>query len=305
MTNRPMPTATVRTAIAIGYRNNNLIADKVLPYEKVNGEKFTYLKHTLANGYTVPDTKVGRKSDPNTVSFSAEEKTDKVEAYGLSDFVPQSDVDASVENYDPINRSITGIMDLVLLDREVRVANMVNDEATYGNNKKVLTDSEKFTADNGANPVDVIDDAIKNMLVAPTHMLFSYDIWSFLRKDDAITRAIYGDGHKGKLAKTKDVAELFGLNEILVGQAHVNTAKKGKAVNIERCWENNIILFNQNPASSDNGTFGFTARFGNRVVDTQEVKKKGLTGGIDIWAGEFVKEVVCSEAHGYLIKNCI
>ncbi len=306
MTTRPFPIDTKRTAIAIAYRNEGLIADKVLPYEPVGGEKFSYTKHNLADGFTIPDTKVGRKSNPNAVSFSAKEETEKVEAYGLEDFVPQSDIDNAPENYDPLNRSVTGIMDLITLDREVRVANLVFNANTYATNKKVLANAERFdTSSTGADPVDVIQDAIKAMIIKPNQMVLGAELWMYLRKHESITKAIFGDANKGKLIRREELAELFELKEVLVGESFVNIAKKGKAVELQRCWGKKIGLFNQNPASANYGTFGFTARHGNRIASSKEIEKKGLTGGTEVWAGEFVKEIICSEPHGYLIDNCI
>jgi len=306
MTTRPFPTDTKRTAIAIGYKNTNLIADKVLPYETVPAEKFSYLKHTIADGFTLPDTKVGRKSDPNSVSFSAEDKIEKVEAYGLDDYIPQSDIDNAPENYDPVNRSVIGIMDLILLDREKRVADFVLNKDNYSANKKVLTNAQRFgTATTGLDPFTVITDAIDAMLMKPNQMTLGGKLWNFLKSCDSITSAYFGSANAGRVLKPQELAELFEMNEIIVGSSFVNTAKKGQVVNLAKCWKSSILLAHQNPVTVNSGTFGFTARHGDRIVGSQEVKKKGLTGGTEVWAGEFVKEVMCSEAHGYLIDNCL
>nr|BDD46393.1 hypothetical protein 11 [bacterium] len=306
MTQRPFPVDTKRTAIAIGYKNNNLIADRVLPYETVPGEKFSYLKHTLAEGFSIPDTKVGRKSDPNNVSFTAEEVTAQVEAFGLSDFIPQSDIDNAPENYDPVNRSVVGIMDLILLDREKRVADFVLNKNNYASNKKVLTTAERFgTETTGLDPYDVISNAIDAMIMNPNKCVIGSKLWNYLKKCDSLTKAYFGDANSGKVLKPQEFAELFELNELIVGTSMVNTAKRGQAVSLAKCWGSKILLMHQNTASVNSGTFGFTARHGDRVVDTQEVKKKGLKGGTEVWAGEHVKEIMCSEPHGYLIDNCI
>lgn len=306
MTGRPFPVDTNRTAIAIGYKNPSLIADQVLPYEPVAGEKFSYLKHTLAEGYTVPDTKVGRKSDPNEISFSAENITAQVEAYGLTDFVPASDSENAPKGYDPVGRAVTGIMDIITLDREVRVANLVMTPANYATNKKEMTNAERFgTTTTGLDPYVVIQAAWDAMLIKPNKAVMGAKLWSYLKTSEALTKAYFGNANTGKVLKKQEFAELFELQELLVGSSMVNTVKKGKTASLANCWTTNLLLMNQNPASVNSGTFGFTARHGNRVAATEEVTKKGLKGGVDVWAGEFVKELICSEPHGYLISNCI
>lgn len=69
------------TAIAIGYQNprENFIADKIFPYVAVATPSFSYNRYPLAEGFSVPNTKVGRTSKPNTVEFSAVRVTAEVE----------------------------------------------------------------------------------------------------------------------------------------------------------------------------------------------------------------------------------
>ena len=64
MANTPFPITPAMTAVAIAYRNPRLIADEVLPRVPVPLQEFKYLKYTLEDGFTIPDTKVGRKSAP-------------------------------------------------------------------------------------------------------------------------------------------------------------------------------------------------------------------------------------------------
>lgn len=302
---RPFPVDTQRTAIAIAYRNEELIADQIAPYYPVGGEKFSYLKQTVAEGFTVPNALVGRKSDPNSVSFSATNVTDSVVAYGLQDFVPQSDIDNAPGSQNPVDRATMGIMELILLDREKRTADLFTTAANYTTNKKVLTDAERFgTATTGLDPVTVIGDAIDAMLFPPTHALMSLALWNYLRACDEITTALYGDSNKGKMVARQEFAALFELKEIIVGKSKINTNKKGQSISLSRCWGNDIILFARNDASPETGTFALTARDGERIAATEQNAKRGLTGGTEIWAGEKVKEFMTSEHHGYLIKNC-
>ncbi|MGH2845433.1 MAG: phage capsid protein, partial [Thermoleophilaceae bacterium] len=73
MATAPFPVQPYLTAIAIAYRNPVLIADEVLPRVPVGVQDFKYLKHNLADGFTIPDTKVGRRAKPNEVEFQATE----------------------------------------------------------------------------------------------------------------------------------------------------------------------------------------------------------------------------------------
>ncbi|MFV9531212.1 hypothetical protein ACNUIM_32135 [Pseudomonas aeruginosa] len=70
MSNAPFPIDPELTAIAIAYRNGRMIADEVLPRVPVGKQEFKYWKYDLAQGFTVPETLVGRKSKPNEVEFT-------------------------------------------------------------------------------------------------------------------------------------------------------------------------------------------------------------------------------------------
>jgi hypothetical protein len=127
MSKFPFPVDPVMTAVVVAYSNKLLIADEVLPRVPVGKKEFKYFKHTLEEGFTVPNTLVGRKSKPNQVEFSATEETSSCADHGLDDPIPQDDIEEAPANYNPLNRAAEGLMDLILLDREVRTAGLVFD----------------------------------------------------------------------------------------------------------------------------------------------------------------------------------
>ena len=80
------------TALAMTYVNEAFIADRVLPRLGVDSEQFKYSKYTLGDGFTIPDTRVGRKSTPNEIDWTATETADFTFAYGLQDRIPRADI---------------------------------------------------------------------------------------------------------------------------------------------------------------------------------------------------------------------
>src|SRR5262249_50412873 len=127
------------TAITMTYRNQQMVADLVLPRVPIDSPAFKYSKYTLADGFTIPDTRVGRKSAPNVIDWTATEVPDQTIDYGLDDAIPNSDVQAAqavsdvqgVMPIDPEARSTMLLSDLVALDRENRVAGVVFNLNTY------------------------------------------------------------------------------------------------------------------------------------------------------------------------------
>ena len=112
------------TAIAIAYNNPDvaLIADEVLPRVKVPGRTYKWQLYNEAANFTVPDTRVGRRSQPNQIEIEGSEQKGAVEAYGID--VPLDNVtieEGKRNKFDPRRQATELATDVVMLDREVRV----------------------------------------------------------------------------------------------------------------------------------------------------------------------------------------
>lgn len=308
MPNAPFPIQPELTAIAIGYRNTRLIADEVLPRVPVGKQEFKYLKYNLADGFTLPDTKVGRKSKPNEVEFSATEQTDSAEDFGLDDPIPQADIDNAPPNYDPVGRAVEGVTDLILLDREVRTANLVFNAANYGAaNKTTLSGTSQFNDFANSDPIATIMNALDACIMRPNIMTIGRAVFSTLVRHPKIVKAVLGNSGDSGIARRRDLAELFELEDVLVGEAFLNTARKGQPVALSRVWGKHIALLHRDKNADTRGrvTFGFTAQWGNRVAGAQPDGDIGLRGGQRVRVGESVKELIVAPDVGYFIQNAI
>lgn len=306
----PFPVQPELTAVAIAYRNAKLIADGVFPYLPVGSTEFKYLKHTAAEGFTVPDSKVGRKSAPNEVEFSATEVTAKTEDEGLDDPVPQHDIElANTAGYDPLGRAVEGVMDLILLGREKRSADLAFDANQYAAaNKTTLAGANQWSDFAGSNPINDILVGLDACIMRPNVMVLGRAVWTKLIQHPKIVKATYGDATDAGVARKRDVAELFELEEILVGEGWINTAKKGQPAVFARVWGKHAALILRDPLALSTGqrpTFGFTGRFGSRIAGAMPDPKIGLRGGQRVRAGESVKEVICANDLAYFIQNAV
>jgi len=308
MSKAPFPIQPELTAIAIAYKNAGLIADQVLPYVPVGKQEFKYLKHTKNERFTVPDTHVGRKSTPNQVEFSASEVTDSTVDYGLDDVVPQADIDNAPPNYNPIANAVEGIMELVKLDREIRVANLVFGASNYATaNKNTLAGNDQFSDYTNSDPIGTILESLDACIMRPNVAVMGNAVWTVLRQHPKIVKAVLGNSGDSGVASRRAVADLFELDDILVGQGWVNTAKKGQSASFSRVWGKHIALIHRNnTANLQRGTtFGLTARFGTPVAGSIPQPTIGLRGSIQVRAGESVKEVITANDLGFLLVNAV
>lgn len=305
------------TAIAIAYQNpaSALIADEVLP-RVPTAKKFKYTKYTVEQGYTVPDTKVGRKSEPNMVDFGGTDVTDECVDYGLDDLVPVDEIEAynamakpSVGGpVSPEALSTMMLTGLVQLDREIRTANLVFNAANYsGANQSTLVAGSQWSDPLNSNPLNAILQALDIPLVRPNQMVIGQQSWTMLRQHPKIIQAIGKSAQLGGNASLAEVAALLELDRILVGRGFYNTAKKGQAPVYTRAWGKHCALLHVDSLAAQLGqpTFGWTAQFGTRIAGTIPEPKAGLRGGSRIRSGESVKEVIVSQDAGYFFQNCV
>jgi hypothetical protein len=290
MATTAFPVNPALTAIAIGYRNRDidLIADRILPRIGKTGKKFKYTVYPVGDAYTVPNTRVARRAAPTQVDFGGTEVNDECVDYGLDDVLPNDEVlaweqmpkPASGGPVSPMAKATSLLTGLILLDREIRVANLVFAQATYpAANRVLLSGTSQWSDFTNSNPVDAI--------------LAALDVPIFQVNAGAVTR--------------EQVAAFFEVREVVVGAGFVNTARKGQAPVMSRVWGKHAaaLFISQDAADADQPTFGFTAEFGDRIAGDMNEPKLGLRGSTIIRVGESVKEVISAAASGYYFENAV
>ena len=305
---RPFPTDPRLTGIAIAYQNAELIADKVLPRVPVGKKEFRYLRFDRAERMTVPETLVGRKSLPNEVDFTAQEDFGGVYDRGLDDVVPNDDISEAPEGYDPRGEAVEGLTELILLDREIRVAAKVMNAANYpAANKVTLAGSNQFThAD--SDPLKYIATQLDGLFVRPNVLVIPMPIWIVLRSHPKIVAATTSSGTTNGFITKQQLADLLELQEVIVAQGWYNSAKPGQAATVVRVWGGDSMLaFYRNPnATPRRGvTFGWSPQFGGRVSGQIPEPKMGLRGSMRFRVGESINEmIVCSDL-AMLFQDCL
>lgn len=307
----PFPIRPDLLAVAVGYKNGRLIADDVLPRKPVATPEFRYLKYPIGEGFSVPETKVGRKGKPNEVEVTATEATDKVQDHALDDGVPIQDVEAAKSQEglpDPEKRAAMTLTELIALAREKRAADLVFAQATYAAaNRTVLAGVTQWSDFVNSDPVAAILGAFDGMVMRPTIGSFGRATWTKLSTHPKICKAIFGNNTDAGIVSRRAFADLFELDDIFVGEGWINTAKKGQPAALARCWGKHAAFLHRNLAADTlNGTtFGVTAQWGGKLAGSEFDKNMGMRGGMQVRVGESVKELVLANDLGYFFENAV
>lgn len=303
----PFPYDPAHTGIAIAYRNATLIADEVFPRIMVPKQAFKYRVYPAGQSITVPNTMVGRKSELNQVEMTFEEVDSSTRDFGLKDIIPNEDFANAPEGYDPTGSTIEYLTDLILLDREIRAANLVFNADSFAAGHKATLESSGQWSHADSHPIAAIEAALNVPMARPNILTIGQAAWSVLRQHPEIVAAVNKNSGESGLATRKAVAELFELEDVIVGQGWVNTAKAGQAVTRARVWGKHAALIHRNRlAGTDRGvTFGFTAQFGTRIGGERDAPNVGLHGAKEVVAGESVRELISAPDLGYLFLNAV
>lgn len=304
----PFPTDPALTGIVVAYRNNKLVADRVLPRVGVGAREYKYWEFNRADAFTLPETRVGRRGKVNTTEYGGAEKTGACQWDALDAEVPVDDVNAAKANggtYDPVNHHTMLNRELIALRREVRVAGLVFNAATYPvGNKATLAGGDRWS-DPASEPMDQLDEARDAMLMSPNVLILGRKSWRFLRKHPQIVKAVHGnDGDSGR-ASLRQVAELLELDEIILGEGWVNVAKQGQPPEMVRVWGEHASLIHRNAiANTDGGiTFGLSPEYRRPIAGQWHDKDIGVEGGIRARTGECLDEKIVAGDLGYFFQN--
>ncbi len=304
----PFVVDPVLTSIAIAYRNDAYIADTLCPRSSVGDQDFRYTEYPKEESYTVIDTRVGRLSQPNTVTVGGTEKSAFTEDFGLDGPIPQLDLDRDKGRHNIRGRLVERITDIILLDREQRVADLYANPASYAPGlTQALSGSSKFS-DPTSDPLGTMLEALDKPLMRPNTVTLGHDVWTKLRRHPRLIKAVKNDNGEGAITPAQ-LGELLEIGRVLIGQSRINTARIGRPMMLERVWGNSISLTYQNPTASFDAeggiTFALTAQWGTRIAGEYQIASMGLRGGTIVRAGESLRELSIAPHAGFLLEDVI
>ncbi len=310
----PFPVDSHLQGLSIAYRNpaQNFIADKLMPRTQVATKSFKYLTFDSAQHFSLPDTKVGRKSEPTIVEYSGAEKSATVLDYGLEDIIPIDDIEqakAAQHDYDPKARAVEFLTDLIMLDRERRVAKIIQDPSNFeqANVTNVASNSNAKWTHSSQNPRDILLTALDLPILRPNIMVIGREAWTKIRQHPKlVASAARTANSEGAISKSQ-LADMLEIKQVLVGDSIYNSANRGQELDAAYTWGKNVALLHINEAAgAHNGiTWGYSAEYGKRSAGIIPDPNKGARGAIVVRVIESCCELVAAKNLGVLFRAVI
>lgn len=300
--------------VSVEYKNDELIGNLLLPIVPVKF-KSDDVAVFRKRGNTVYDTKRGADGKSNRIRWEYEKGTYACENYALHDFVTKKRIRNADKPIEPLVRATQTVTNAVLLAREKRIADLVQNAATYpaGNVINLNSGTYKPWSDAAGTPYDNILEAKERCAVEPNALFMGRSAWYHFRKNAAVKGLVSG----GATTENPAIIKLSGLNDLLeleyivVGKAFYDATPKNAAETRANLWGGHAILaYVSSRPSLDMFSFGmmpmWTENGGTGGYKVNQWDDPSIDGGATfIEVEEDVDEFIICPTAACLLQNCV
>lgn len=299
---------------AVEYKNKKFIAASVAPFIPVNNKSDTFTVYNKADRFSLPEDIRGPKSAANQVDWGTGSDNYGCLDRALRDFLSDGIVANSDPGINPQQRTVNFLTDLILLRFEKRVADLI---FTYGNYsasyKQTLAGTTQFSDYAGSDPIGIVDTAKEACFVEPNTIIMGKEVYDKLKRHPQLLDHIKGGSTSASPAMVNlaIMAEIFEVEQILIGEAKYNSAKKGATAVYDRLWGKHLVAAYIDPTVSlDSVTAWKTFRWNQMTTDApfkvRRYRDEELGGGGEWIEVEMsvIEKAICADL-AYIVKDAV
>jgi hypothetical protein len=280
------------------------LADKVLPPVPVAKESAAYWVYDKSR-LDAPDSKRAPRSQYNRIDWNVTTYTYLAEQYGLEGEIDDEERKNAASPLDLDVDTTEIVTDMVLNNREKRVADLVLSTATISQNI-TLAGVDQWNDYANSDPLDDVKTARTTIYsgapgYAPNVMLMGYLAFETLKLHPDVKEIVK---YTERAIVTKQIlAAVFEVDEVLVGKVIRRTSKEGAVDAFADVWGKDVLLFyRENRPSLKRASFGYQMRSSDlRVFRYREDKRDTDV----IRVSEKQDEKIVAAQTAYLIKAAV
>ncbi len=300
------------TNFALNYQPSGFIAQDVFTMVSVPNETDMYDTWEQADTFRSQYSRREKGGLASSVRVRVSSDNFRVENYELRANVFWEDM----ANADPSRRAmyeqgkVSLVLNKLLMDWEDRLAQLVFTAGNVGSDAAVAS---VWTDSTNSDPVGDINTAIDNVFYAtgyrPNTILLGPKVWDALRRhNNVLDKAANPNITGGGLFPTRQmVANIFEVDEILVGMAIQNTAVEDLAQTLFPVWSNHCLVYHKTPiASTISPTFGATFDWANAPVPRLSAVRHApdtLRKSQDMTVGYYQDEKITAAPLGFILTG--
>ena len=286
------------TAMVLGYKNADSVADILSPRVKVDTSLFTFNTVPDNEAFQIVDTRIGNGGFPNQITSSLQKNTAMTEDFALEQPITKKDLENAPTGHDPRVKAINLLAHYIDLGREKEVLDFYADATNYGSSVSAGSDT---WAKAGTDIKSQIEDILGKPLMRPNTLVLSPNSWLMLRNNKSIKDAISGVAGQATMDQVK---ALFEIKEIIVPKMRQDTAAKGKASAIVDMHGNSVsaVYLSPQPSTDDAKSFTVTGSK-DRGQFNYEDNRPGAKGAVVVKVFDERKILSTGKRSGAILKG--
>lgn len=298
-------TDAILTNISVQYRNAKFIGTQLMPIVKVKKETDEYYKYnSKATRFRIPDTLRAAKTESKQIDWEVTTDSYACKEHAMNDLID----DREYANADkPLNLktdTVEFLTDVILTSQEKRIADQLFSTSVITNNN-TLSGTDQWSDYENSDPIDDIETGMQDVhgriFRNPNTLVLGKAVYDKLKHHPDITDRIKYS-MKG-IITPELLAELFGVEKVLVGESGYNSAKEGQTASYGYLWGKHALLAYIEPRPGiKKFSLGYTFQarpFGVRVA-REEIKHSDW-----IEVSHVLDEKIVSVDCAYLIADAV
>jgi hypothetical protein len=230
---------TFLSNMSVQYKNDDYIGESLVGLVPVGKRSDAFATYPKRERLAFPDDELGSRSHANELSETRSSSNYSVLDYGYQNFVSQETLDNQDAVFDEMMDLVDSINEGMAFRRELRIASKLTTAANYDSaNTATLSGSDQWDSAAGGNPVKDIQ-TMKSLVWegrgASDLMGFcSLSVFNVLSRHPMVLDML--KYQRSGMARRSEIAEMFGLTDLLVGAARKDTANIGQTASYSRIW---------------------------------------------------------------------
>jgi hypothetical protein len=227
---------TLLATVSVMYKNDDYVGDLLMPIVPVTSRSNLYIVYPKRERLNAPDDLLGYRASPNELDQSRSTDNYSVKDYGLKNYLDLE----TLQNQDaPLNEMldvVEALNEAMALKREIRQLTILSTSGNYAGNT-AARGSAWTTANTGGSVFSDVLGAVSNLWSgqgATRKVGFTtLAVWNTnIAQNQAIAdRFKYT---QGGLTTSQQFAGLFGLDDVVVTRARMDTANIGQTASYAR-----------------------------------------------------------------------
>lgn len=237
---------SLMTGVSVQYKptQGQYLADRVLPPVPVQKESAAYWVYDKSR-FDVPDSKRAPRSEYNRIDWNPSTAVYLTEEYGLEGEIDDRERENAAAPLDLDVDTTEIITDMVLNNRERRVADLVTSASMITQNTTLAGTSQWSDASN-SDPLANAKLARTTIYAAtggykPNKLLIGYDVYEALKLHPDILDVVKYT--ERAIITPQILAAVFDVEEVLIGGVQIRTSKEGQTDAFTDVWAGVALFF--------------------------------------------------------------